>query len=109
MENSFETLPKSVSQIHEKLDKIEKLLLSKEQVKSSDKLLTVKQAAEFLSIAVSTLYGLNMKGEIPMMKISKRCYYSEKDLLEYLKNSKTKSKAELEKDVDDYLNKNKRK
>lgn len=50
-----------------------------------EKLLTVEDAAVFLSVAVPTIYGLISKGEIPSMKRSKRVYFLKKDLINYMK------------------------
>lgn len=50
-----------------------------------EKLLTVEDAAEFLSLAAPTIYGLISKGELPVMKRSKRCYFLKKDLINYMK------------------------
>lgn len=60
-----------------------------------DELFTVPQAAEFLSLSVATIYGLNHQGDIPSMKRSKRLYFSKKDLIDYLKKGKKKTNSEL--------------
>ena len=54
----------------------------------TDELLTVQDAAKFLSLSVVTIYGLIHKAEIPCMKRSKRVYFSKTDLIEYLKQGK---------------------
>lgn len=69
-----------------------------------DELLTVKGAAEFLSLSVPTIYGLISKGELPVMKRSKRCYFSKQDLLAYLKQGRKKTIRETEQAAHDYLN-----
>jgi excisionase family DNA binding protein len=56
-----------------------------------DQLLTVPQAAEFLSLSIATIYGLVGRGELPVMKRSKRCYFSRLDLIEYLKVGRRKT------------------
>jgi len=54
MEASFDQLPYSVHQIHDKLDKIEQLLLSRsnDPQPEEDKLLTIQQAAQLLVLSV---------------------------------------------------------
>ena len=68
-----------------------------------DELLTVPQAANFLSLTISTIYGLTHRGEIPCMKRSKRVYFSKADLMGYLKAGKKKTTADYQKEADQYL------
>lgn len=62
---------------------------------NDDELLTVKDAAKFLSLSVPTIYGLISKGELPVMKRSKRCYFSKVDLMQYLKDGRKKTITEI--------------
>lgn len=73
-----------------------------------DELLTVHQAAEFLSLSAPTLYSLISKGEVPVMKRSKRCYFLKQDLINYLKEGRKKSPAEITAEANQYLNQKKR-
>ena len=45
-------------------------------VQQKDKLLTVDEAAEMLSLAVPTVYKLVNQNKIPFMKRTKRLYFS---------------------------------
>lgn len=69
---------------------------SEPQAPEQDELLTVKDTAKFLSLSVATVYGLISKGELPVMKRSKRCYFSKVELLNYLKQGRKKTNAEIE-------------
>lgn len=69
----------------------------------TDELLTVKDTAKFLSLSVATIYGLIHKGEIPVMKRSKRCYFSKAELIDYLKQGRKKSLQEISSEADAYL------
>jgi excisionase family DNA binding protein len=73
----------------------------------ADDLLTVKDTAKFLHLSVPTIYGLIHRGELPMMKRSKRCYFSKKELIEYLKQGRRKTiaeqDAEIQLETDAYL------
>lgn len=80
---------------------------SPDQPEATDKLLTVPQAAEFLSLAVPTVYSLISKGELPCMKRSKRVYFSRSELMDYLKTGRKKSNTEIQAQADQYLNKKK--
>ena len=68
-----------------------------------EELLTIQQASELLNLSVPTLYSKVSKGELPVMKRSKRLYFSRTELIEYLKAGKRKSSAEIEAEADAYL------
>jgi excisionase family DNA binding protein len=93
MNNPFEP-------INERLSNIEALLLElkntprNSEVTEKDELLTVEETAKFLSLSVPTVYGLISKGELPVMKRSKRCYFSKVELLAYLKAGRKRTLAE---------------
>ena len=60
-----------------------------------EQFLTIQEAAEFLRLSVPTLYGKVSKGELPVMKRSKRLYFSRTELMEYIKEGRKKSNAEI--------------
>jgi excisionase family DNA binding protein len=70
-----------------------------------EQLLTIQEAAEFLKLTVPTIYSKVSKGELPVMKRSKRLYFSRTELLEYLKQGRKKSNAEIEQEAEAYLKK----
>jgi excisionase family DNA binding protein len=78
------------------------------QTDQPEQLLTIKQAAEFLSLTVPTMYSKVSKGEVPVMKRSKRLYFSRTELLDYLKEGRKKSNAEIEQEAKAYLLNNKK-
>ena len=73
-----------------------------------EQLLTIQEAAEFLSLTVPTLYSKCSKNELPYMKRSKRLYFSRTELLEYIKDGRKKSNAEIEQEAKAYLLNNKK-
>lgn len=73
-----------------------------------EQLLTVQEAAQFLNLTVPTIYSKVSKGELPVMKRSKRLYFSRTELLEYLKDGRKKSNAEIEQEAEAYLLNNKK-
>ena len=73
-----------------------------------EQLLTIQEAAEFLSLTVPTMYSKVSKREIPVMKRSKRLYFSRTELLDYLKDGRKKSNAEIEQEAKAYLSNNKK-
>tara|TARA_B110000046_G_C12850968_1_gene337729 strand:+ start:416 stop:754 length:339 start_codon:yes stop_codon:yes gene_type:complete len=69
----------------------------------TDELLTVQDTAKFLSLSVPTIYGLISKGKLPVMKRSKRCYFSKIELINYLKQGRKKTFAEIANEAEQYL------
>lgn len=73
-----------------------------------EQLLTIQEAAHFLNLTVPTIYSKVSKGELPVMKRSKRLYFSSTELMEYLKEGRKKSNAEIEQEAKAYLLNNKK-
>ncbi|MDA1122429.1 MAG: helix-turn-helix domain-containing protein [Bacteroidetes bacterium] len=69
--------------------------------------LTVQEAGKFLSLAIPTIYSKVSKGELPFMKRSKRLYFSRNELMEYIKEGRNKTNAEIEIEAEQYLDKKK--
>lgn len=63
---------------------------------ATDELLTVEQAAGFLSLGVATIYSLVSKKSIPYMKPNgKRLYFSKQKLSEWVINGRKKANSEF--------------
>ena len=104
-EITFEQLPKTVKEISEKVNNIERLLLAKPenlQPETSD-LLTIKQASDFITLSVPTIYGLVHRAEIPVSKKGKRLYFSRQDLTEWIKSGRRKTNDEISKEATNRL------
>jgi len=107
MNNPFEV-------IEARLSSIENLILDLKQPtkvepnEQPEQLLTVQEAAQFLNLTVPTIYSKVSKGELPVMKRSKRLYFSSTELMEYLKEGRKKSNAEIEQKAKAYLLNNKK-
>lgn len=107
MQITFEQLPEAVSKLYTKLENIERLLLvnGQESRLEGDNLLTIQQAAEFLSLSVPTLYGLVSKSQIPVSKRSKRLYFSKQELTAWVKAGRKKTVSEIEETAHKYIRK----
>lgn len=68
-----------------------------------EELLTVQQAAQFLSLSVPTIYGMVSRKELPYMKRSKRLYFSRVELTNYLKAGRKKTAQDFANDADKFL------
>lgn len=111
MDITFEQLPQTVKEISEKVNNIERLLLAKPenlQPETPD-LLTIKQAADFITLSVPTIYGLVHHAEIPVNKRGKRLYFSKQELTDWIKAGRKKTNDEISKEVEKHLAKPKRK
>jgi len=102
---TLENLPTIVNQLVIKLENIERLLLHNNlnPIEQPEQLLTIQEAAEFLSLRGPTMYSKVSKGELPVMKRSKRLYFSRTELLDYLKDGRKKSNAEIEQEAKAYF------
>jgi excisionase family DNA binding protein len=78
---------------------------AEQPTETPDQLLTVHEAAEFLSLAVPTVYTMVSRGELPVMKRSKRLYFSRIELMDYLKQGRKKTAAETASEAESYLKK----
>lgn len=108
---TFDQLPKAVKMLTKEVSELKLLLLNKsEQTPTTppEQLLTIQEAADFLSLTVPTMYSKVSKGELPVMKRSKRLYFSRTELLEYIKDGRKKSNAEIEVEAEAYLSNNKK-
>lgn len=79
-----------------------------EPTEQPEQLLTIQEAAQFLNLTVPTIYSKVSKGELPVMKRSKRLYFSSTELMEYIKEGRKKSNAEIEQEAKAYLSNNKK-
>jgi excisionase family DNA binding protein len=78
---------------------------SKPPTDQPEQLLTIQKAAEFLRLTVPTIYSKVSKREIPVMKRNNRLYFSRTELIEYLKEGRKKSNAEIQLEAEAYLKK----
>src|SRR5574343_897382 len=89
--------------IESSLKKILNNQISLGHQKAEDELLTVPQAAALLSVSVHTVYRLIQINHLPVMKRSKRCYFSKNDLFNYLKEGRKKTLVEIADETDRFL------
>jgi len=104
MENEFvdekithDNLPQAVSCLISDLQKVIRLVsrLTPSSSQDSDKLLTIKQAAELINLAVPSVYGLVHRKMIPCMKRNKRLYFSEDELRNWIKSGRKSTIQEI--------------
>lgn len=108
MNNPFEVIEARLSSIENLILDLKHKPKSVEPTREAEELLTVQEAAEFLHLSVPTIYSKVSKGELPVMKRSKRLYFSRTELLDYLKDGRKKSNAEIEQEANAYLSNNRK-
>ena len=103
MNNPFEVIEARLSSIENLILDLKHNPLRVEPTEHPEQLLSIQQAAAFLSLSVPTLYSKVSKGELPVMKRGKRLYFSRTELMEYIKEGRKKSNAEIEAEAEAYL------
>lgn len=108
---TFNDLPTAVTMLTKEVSELKRLLTEKQEKPNTEKteqLLTVQEAAQFLSLTVPTIYSKVSKNELPVMKRSKRLYFSSTELMLYLRQGRKKSNAEIDEEAEAYLLNNKK-
>ena len=105
MYNPFESIDARLSNIESLLHQFKELPIESATQSIEDEFLTTEEAAKFLSLTVSTIYALNHRRELPVMKRGKRCYFSKKELLDYLRKGRSKTLNETEEESLDLMKK----
>jgi excisionase family DNA binding protein len=103
---TFDQLPKAVTMLTNEISELKRLLLEeKEQppTEQPEQFLNIQEAAQFLKLTVPTIYSKVSKRELPVMKRGKRLYFSSTELMEYIKQGRKKSNAELMQEAETYL------
>lgn len=107
---TFEQLPMEVARQGKILDEIVKILsfppdLKLLNVSESDKMITLKEACEFLNLSQPTLYRKVSNREIPHSKRGRKLYFSTKELSQYLQKGKRKTLEEIQEEADQFKEK----
>jgi|TARA_B110000977_G_scaffold64292_1_gene87432 excisionase family DNA binding protein len=108
---TFDQLPEAVTTLTKEVSELKNLIITNQEQPTKEQpeiLLNVQEAAEFLKLEVPTIYSKVSRGELPVMKRSKRLYFSSIELMDYLKQGRKKSSAEIEQEARAYLLKTKK-
>jgi len=105
MINPFESIESRLSNIENLLLDLTHQPNQDEPTTQTERLLTIQEAADFLNLTVPTIYSKVSKNEIPFMKRSKRLYFSSIQLMEYVKQGRKPTNAEIEVEAEKYLKK----
>jgi excisionase family DNA binding protein len=104
-ELTFEQLPRAVALLHNKIDSIEKMLLlqTNSSAAHTEQYLNIKQAAEVLCLSVPTIYGLVQRSIIPFAKRGKRLYFSNQELIDWIKAGRKLTISEIDSQASSFL------
>jgi excisionase family DNA binding protein len=93
---TFDQLPRAVSELLEKVSKIEDILSHDHHDETdADSLFSIKQASAFLNLSISTIYGKVCRREIPVSKQGKKLYFNKTELLEWIRSGRKSTLAEI--------------
>lgn len=84
LEKSLEAIVKLTEEVSE----LKRLLIEKQEQPQAEQFLTLKEAAEILRLAVSTVYSKVHRGELPVMKRGNRLYFLRTELMDYIKQGR---------------------
>lgn len=108
MNNPFEVIEARLSSIENLILDLKHQPKKAESTEPTEQFFTVREAAEFLSLTVPTLYTKCSRNTIPFMKRGNRLYFSSTELMEYLKEGRRKSTSEIEAEAEAYLSASKK-
>jgi len=110
MENPFEILDEKLNRIISTLSSLKSdIEILKDRVISHGEIMNMAEAAEFLSMSKSTLYGYTFQRKIPHSKVGKRNFFKKDELLEWATKNKIQTMEEIEQEASNYIIRNRRK
>jgi len=97
---TFDQLPKAVSELLEKVSKIEDILSHENSsTQDTENPISIQQASALINLSISTIYGKVCRREIPVSKQGKRLYFNKMELLEWIKAGRKKTLAEIQEGI----------
>lgn len=92
---TFDNLPKAMIEVIERLERIENILTGQKVAEVDSDWMDVEQASVFLNISKATIYSMTHLGTIAHYKKGNKLYFSKKELNEYLKSGRVRTKKEI--------------
>jgi excisionase family DNA binding protein len=108
MENlTFEQLPTAVTMLAKEVSELKRLFIEKQEqapTDQPDQLLTIQQVGELLHLRRPTIYSKVSKNELPgVCKQGKRLYFDRQTIIDWIKQGRKLTNAEIEQQADKYL------
>jgi excisionase family DNA binding protein len=112
MENlTFDKLPEAVTMLTNEVRELKRLLIEKQEQPTDqpEQLLTIDEVATLLHLTKPTVYSKVSKNELPgVCKQGKRLYFDRQTIIDWIKQGRKKSNAEIEQEAKAYLLNNKK-
>ena len=104
MNNPFEVIEARLSSIENLILDLKHQPKAVEPTYQPEQLIAIQEAAELLHLTKPTVYSKHSKGELPgVCKRGNRLYFQRDILLNWIKDGRKKSNAEIEAEADNYL------
>ena len=100
---TFDQLPQAIGRIEGQISQLRAELKELKQTEPENELMDVKQASDYLNLAVATIYIKVSKREIPHLKQGKKLRFLKSDLLEWVKAGRKATTKEIEANGEDFL------
>lgn len=109
MNNPFEVIEARLSSIENLILDLKHQPTKVEPTEQPEQLLTIDEVAELLHLTKPTVYSKHSKGELPgVCKQGKRLYFQRDVIINWIKDGRKKSNAEIEQEAKAYLLNNKK-
>jgi predicted DNA-binding transcriptional regulator AlpA len=105
MNNPFETIDARLSNIENLLLDLKHPQKEKGDHPEEDQMLNLQQACELLKVSKQTVYGYVHRAQVPVFKKGKILYFSQHDLIQWIKSGRKQTKEEIDQAAMQYLNK----
>lgn len=109
---TFDKLPEAVTMLTKEVSELKRLLIEKQEQPPTDQpeqLLTIDEVATLLHLTKPTVYSKVSKNELPgVCKQGKRLYFDRQTIIDWIKQGRKKSNAEIEQEAKAYLSNNKK-
>ena len=107
---TFEQLPQAVTVLTQEVQELKEIILQNtKQPEQPETPIYLEEAAELLGIEKPTLYSKVSRREVPFHKRGNRLYFFKSELLDYIKEGRKKTTAEIEAEAETYLRKSHKK
>jgi excisionase family DNA binding protein len=98
---TFDQIPIMMNKIHDKLEHLEKLILSISNLEENkEEVLNIQEASKLLNLSISTIYSKVCEREIPVNKQGKRIYFYIHELMKWIKSGRVKTYLEIQNDIE---------
>jgi len=81
---------------------------STQKVEDENDLMTIEELAEYINMAVTSIYGLIHRRQLPHIKRGKRLIFEKSKITEWLQSGRQKTVSDVKADAENYLRSNSR-